>query len=282
MAGVDDRRKGTALGVGLAHPVLPLRDPDDSLRPSPVRRRSLSTPRARCSTASSTCNPATNITFDIERGGQRFLMVRPADEQKRNPLTTVRLVLNALGGPQYAAVYNSPPSYDTDEGNACGLIALLVASLGAQTPNDTSGEWRTYGGDLASTRYRPFDQIKKDNFNNLEVAWRLKTDNLGPRPEFNFQSTPLMVGGWLYTTAGTRRAVVALDAATGEMKWIHSEEEGKRGEEAPRQLSGRGLAYWSDGRSARIIYVTPAIACSRSTRRPARRSRRSARTASSI
>jgi quinoprotein glucose dehydrogenase len=127
----------------------------------------------------------------------------------------------------------------------------------AQQAADPSAEWKTYGADLFSTRYKPFDQISKDNFNNLEVAWRLKTDNLGPRPEFNFQSTPLMVGGWLYTTAGTRRAVVALDAATGEMKWIHSEEEGKRGEEAPRQLSGRGLAYWSDGRSARIIYVTP-------------------------
>ena len=100
----------------------------------------------------------------------------------------------------------------------------------------------------ASTRYSPLDQINAANFNTLEVAWRFKTDNLGPRPEFNFQSTPLMVGGVLYTTAGSRRAVVALDAATGEMKWMHSLDEGKRGEEAPRQLSGRGLAYWSDGR----------------------------------
>jgi quinoprotein glucose dehydrogenase len=147
-----------------------------------------------------------------------------------------------------------------------GLLALAfvcVAAVagrpedGPHAQADTSGEWRTYGADLASTRYKPFDQINKDNFNNLEVAWRFKTDNLGPRPEFNFQSTPLMVGGWIYTTAGTRRAVVALDAATGEMKWMHSEDEGKRGEEAPRLLSGRGLAYWSDGRSARIIYVTP-------------------------
>ena len=140
-------------------------------------------------------------------------------------------------------------------------VALLALAAGPQdrpsAQSDTSGEWRSYGADLASTRYKPFDQINKDNFNNLEVAWRFKTDNLGPRPEFNFQSTPLMVGGWIYTTAGTRRAVVALDAATGEMKWMHSEDEGKRGEEAPRQLSGRGLAYWSDGRSARIIYVTP-------------------------
>ncbi len=141
------------------------------------------------------------------------------------------------------------------------VVALLALAAGPQdrpsAQADTSGEWRTYGADLASTRYKPFDQINKDNFNNLEVAWRFKTDNLGPRPEFNFQSTPLMIGGWIYTTAGTRRAVVALDAATGEMKWMHSEDEGKRGEEAPRQLSGRGLAYWSDGRSARIIYVTP-------------------------
>src|SRR5207247_1358598 len=109
----------------------------------------------------------------------------------------------------------------------------------------------------ASTRSSPLDQITARNFKDLEIAWRFKTDSLGPRPEFNFQSTPLMVNGVLYTTAGSRRAVVALDAATGEMLWMHSEREGKRGDVAPRQLSGRGLAYWSDGREARIVYVTP-------------------------
>src|SRR5207248_9661648 len=71
------------------------------------------------------------------------------------------------------------------------------------------------------------------------------------------QSTPLMVDGIVYSTAGTRRAVVALDAATGELLWMHSENEGPRGAAAPRQLSGRGLAYWSDGRQSRIVYVTP-------------------------
>ena len=86
----------------------------------------------------------------------------------------------------------------------------------------------------------PLDQINRANFNELEVAWRFKTDALGPRPEFNLQATPLMVNGVLYTTAGSRRAVVALDAATGEMLWMHREDEGKRGEAAPRRLSGRG------------------------------------------
>src|SRR4029453_14124261 len=83
------------------------------------------------------------------------------------------------------------------------------------------------------------------------------TDNLGPRPEFQFESTPLMAKGVLYSTAGTRRAIIALDAATGEQLWMHSEDEGARGTAAPRQLSGRGLAYWSDGKDERILYVTP-------------------------
>ena len=120
-----------------------------------------------------------------------------------------------------------------------------------------NGEWQTYGGDLHSTRYSALDQVNATNFNTLEVAFRFKTDMLGPRPEFQLQTTPLMVNGALYFTAGTRRAVVAVDAASGEMLWMHSMNEGKRGEAAPRQLSGRGVTYWTDGTEHRILYVTP-------------------------
>ena len=120
-------------------------------------------------------------------------------------------------------------------------------------------EWKTYGGDLASTRYSPLDQINKDNFSKLQIAWRLNTDPFGPRPDILYSATPLMVGGVLYTTAGTRRAVVALNAATGELLWMHAEDEGARGQNAPRSGAGRGVAYWSsaDGSDQRIIYVTP-------------------------
>jgi len=39
---------------------------------------------------------------------------------------------------------------------------------------------------------------------------------------------------------------------------MHQEHEGPRGESAPRKLSGRGLAYWTDGKAdSRIVYVTP-------------------------
>jgi quinoprotein glucose dehydrogenase len=136
------------------------------------------------------------------------------------------------------------------------VVSCAAVTLVGQT-GASNGEWRTYGGDLGHTRYAPLDQINAANFNKIEVAWRFKTDSLGPRPEYQLEGTPLMVGGLVYSTAGTRRAVVALDAGTGELRWMHSEVEGPRGANAPRQFSGRGLAYWSDGRESRILYVTP-------------------------
>jgi quinoprotein glucose dehydrogenase len=121
-----------------------------------------------------------------------------------------------------------------------------------------NGDWPSYTGDTRGSRYSPLDQINGDNFNDLEVAWRFKTDNLGSRPEYKLEGTPIVVNGVLYATAGTRRSVIALDAVTGELMWVHRYPEGPRGANAPRQLSGRGLAYWTDGRNdQRILYVTP-------------------------
>ena len=137
--------------------------------------------------------------------------------------------------------------------------ALLAASIGlaAQEEGTRNGEWPSYGGDLAHTRYSPLNEIDGSTFNDLEVAWSFRTDNFGPRPEFLLQATPLMVDGVLYAAVGTRRAAVALDAATGEILWFHRYDEGERGESAPRRLSGRGLTYVDDGGDGRIFYVTP-------------------------
>src|SRR5437764_8799 len=124
-------------------------------------------------------------------------------------------------------------------------------------PSTKNGEWWSNAADLKGSRYSPLDQINASNFNTLEVAWRFKTDNFGPFPEFKLEGTPLMVKGVLYTTGGTRRSVVALDARTGEVIWIHSQREGKRAAVSPRQLSGRGVSYWTDGRGDdRVLYVT--------------------------
>jgi quinoprotein glucose dehydrogenase len=137
------------------------------------------------------------------------------------------------------------------------LILPAASAVQGQLPSTKNGEWPYYTGDLKGTKYSPLDQINAANFNQLEVAWRFKTDNLGPRPEYKLEGTPLMVKGVLYTTAGTRRSVVALDAATGEQIWVYSLREGKRAAIAPRQLSGRGVSYWTDGKGDdRVVFVT--------------------------
>ncbi len=102
------------------------------------------------------------------------------------------------------------------------IVALACITTGVQgQTGTTNGEWRTYGGDLGSTRYAPHDQINAENFGKLRVAWRFKTDVFGIRPDFNLQTTPLMINGVLYATVGSRRDAVAIDAATGELLWMY-------------------------------------------------------------
>ena len=156
---------------------------------------------------------------------------------------------------------------------ACaGLIWLAAApAAGQYGVKPGTGEWRYWGGDAGSTKYSPLDQINRDNVKNLRVVWRWKAENFGPRPDFNWEATPLMIGGVLYTTAGIRRNVVAIDGATGETLWMWRYDEGTRGRMAPR-INNRGVSYWSDGRGdERLIYITPGyhlIALNPKTGRP--------------
>lgn len=155
-----------------------------------------------------------------------------------------------------------------------GGVALSLP-VGSRTTarGGANTSWPTYGADLASSRYSPLDQINKDNFGQLQVAWRLKTNNLGPTPDRLYSATPLVVDGVLYTTAGTARSVVALNPGTGQMLWMYQLDEGERGQNAPRRGAGRGLSYWSspDGADRRIVFVTPGyqmIALNAKTGRP--------------
>jgi quinoprotein glucose dehydrogenase len=145
-----------------------------------------------------------------------------------------------------------------------GLVALLLSVTSMTSgqapsglPSTAKGDWTYYNADIKGSKYSPLDQINASNFGTLEVAWRFKTDMLGPRPEYKLEGTPVAVNGVLYTTGGTRRSVVAIDGATGELIWSHSYREGMRAGVSPRQLSGRGVSYWTDGKGdERILYVT--------------------------
>jgi quinoprotein glucose dehydrogenase len=142
------------------------------------------------------------------------------------------------------------------------------ASAGAEAAASAPGahlgstEWLNNRGDLASTSYSPLDQINRDNFKTLRIAWRWKSDNFGPSPEFYYRVTPLMADGVLYASAGLRRDVVAIDAATGETLWLYRLDEGERGINAPRRNSGRGVAYWRSSdpqEGSRVLTVTPGL-----------------------
>src|SRR5262245_14875332 len=167
----------------------------------------------------------------------------------------VALLAIAVGW--YAPLHLSGQQAGQQAGQQVQSLQQLASQFPAQ-PGTASGEWPMYTADLRGSKYSPLDQINAGNFSKLEVAWRFKTDNLGPRPENKLEGTPLMVKGTVYATGGTRRAVVALDGRTGEQKWVYSLDEGERASRwAPRQLSGRGVSYWTDGKGdERIYYVT--------------------------
>ncbi len=139
------------------------------------------------------------------------------------------------------------------------FFAVVVSTPVIAQQGATDGQWRYYGGGQGGTGYSPLDQIDASNVGDLEIAWTWAARNQGPRPETKNSTTPLMVDGVLYATAGSRRNVVALDAGTGEMLWMWRMDEGERARSAPRANSGRGVAYWSDEQGDDRIYViTPA------------------------
>ncbi|HEX6997660.1 MAG TPA: pyrroloquinoline quinone-dependent dehydrogenase [Gammaproteobacteria bacterium] len=165
------------------------------------------------------------------------------------------------------------PAPETAPADGAGDAPRAGASDAAPAASaPTYVEWRHYGGNLASQRYSPLDQIDRDNVASLEIAWRWQSGNFGPRPEQRNEATPLMLNGVLYTTAGITRNVVAIDAATGETLWLWRPNDGERFDRAPRKTSGRGLAYWSDGAGGdRLFVVTPGfylVALDPSTGRP--------------
>ena len=153
-------------------------------------------------------------------------------------------------------------------------VGVLPAQSQDGKPSVTGkpGEWRYLNSDPGATRYSSLDQITKDNFKDLKLAWRWKPA-IGPAPSslggtaqgngdptfaiYRSESTPVMANGVLYTAAGGQRVVAAIDAATGKQLWMWTGmDEGGRDRKAPRRNAGRGVGYWTDGTEERIFVIT--------------------------
>ena len=134
------------------------------------------------------------------------------------------------------------------------LLAWASPAFGQYGAHE--GEWRFYAGDGGHTQYTALSQIDAENVSQLEVAWRWTAENSSSRPFFNFEATPVMAGGVLYTTTGASE-VAAIDAATGETIWLFTPPPKPGSEDDPGrhpQGSGRGVAYWTDGDQERVFH----------------------------
>ena len=101
-------------------------------------------------------------------------------------------------------------------------LTLMMAPLSLSQAQDRGtpyGEWRYQSADSWGTRYSPVNQIDSSNFGDLEVAWTWQANNFGPEVDYQMKSTPTYIDGILYTVAGQRRTVVAIDPNTGEKMW---------------------------------------------------------------
>ncbi|MFI5245418.1 MAG: pyrroloquinoline quinone-dependent dehydrogenase [Gemmatimonadales bacterium] len=139
-------------------------------------------------------------------------------------------------------------------------ITLIAASLACEaTPRSTEGppgaaaaEWPAYGGSPDGAHFAALGDITRDNVRTLRVAWTYRTgdvsDGSGGRPGTNFEATPIMLDGTLYTSTPFGR-VVALDAETGAERWTFDPHVNK-GIATHDALTSRGVASWLDGTRA--------------------------------
>ena len=145
----------------------------------------------------------------------------------------------------------------------CMTVLAVLAAVAAGSPAAYAQqvEWRSYGSDVAGTKYSPLDQINKDTVGDLEIAWRQSVlpDVIRGEREITAsvasQNTPLMADGRLYISSGLG-TVAALDAKTGEVLWF-DEPPDRDGEPFQRARQTRGVAYWDDPESdeARVLAV---------------------------
>jgi glucose dehydrogenase len=137
-------------------------------------------------------------------------------------------------------------------------FALVLVTFSVVSGVAQDDQWRFWGGDAGSTRYSPLDQINADNFQDLQIAWVWRGDNFGPRVDHILRAVPLYVNGRLYTHAGSRRTVVAIDPATGETLWTFREPHTPRWERSVRANWGKGVAYAEIGGRGVIYMTSPA------------------------
>lgn len=127
------------------------------------------------------------------------------------------------------------------------ITLFFLAGCGVEE-EDRFVQWDTYQGDASSSNYSSLTQINRENVDQLEVAWTYRTGDLSEDDRSRMETNPIVVDGTMYG-ASPYLKVFAIDAETGEEKWMFDPFEGSAG-------SGdmRSVVYWEDGPDRRILF----------------------------
>ena len=129
------------------------------------------------------------------------------------------------------------------------LLAQFSAFPKVTVSRNRYRDWKAYGGGWENIHYSILDQIDRNNVHKLEVAWTFDTGDAFQGSEM--QCNPIVVNGTLFATTPKLR-VIALDAATGKLRWSFNPNEGS---EVKSLRRNRGLTYWEDDDDQRIYFV---------------------------
>jgi quinoprotein glucose dehydrogenase len=133
------------------------------------------------------------------------------------------------------------------------LAVLLVVHLTSYWPRTASSseysDWKVYGGTADNIHYSTLRQINRDNVHNLSIAWTYDSGDAFPDSEM--ECNPIVAHGVLFATTPKLR-LIALDAATGQLRWSFDP---NQGEMVTTKLRNRGVTYWEEGNDHRVFLV---------------------------
>ena len=134
--------------------------------------------------------------------------------------------------------------------NGLLLAALMIMISGVAPAQTSEGSWAFYGQDAGGRRYTSLAQINDRNVGRLKPVWTYRTGELkkyegtAALQKAAFETTPILIGRTLYLSTPSDR-VIAVDAATGEERWVY--DPGVNLREDHSEISSRGVAAWPAG-----------------------------------
>ncbi len=117
------------------------------------------------------------------------------------------------------------------------LVGLMAGCSGSSGPDFQPSDWPAYGGHNSGDRYSSLTQITPGNVSQLAPAWQFDMDDPG-----SSQTQPIVIDGVVYAITPTLD-VIALDGASGELKWSFA----GLPPGDPSRSPSRGLSFWRDG-----------------------------------